>query len=100
MRNRKHSRRRCCQAERVPGFEQQRLERPHSWQTERDGYTAIQGSRPPTLAHAMADSPAGLQVPGMIRKFAQTQRNVALDRIRAQRSFRPLRSIENRYKIY
>ena len=40
--------------------EQQRLGRLRHWQAERGGYAAIQGSRPQTLAYAMADSPAGL----------------------------------------
>jgi pimeloyl-ACP methyl ester carboxylesterase len=40
--------------------EQQRLGRLRNWQAERGGYAAIQGSRPQTLAYAMADSPAGL----------------------------------------
>jgi len=40
--------------------EQQRLGQLRSWQAERGGYAAIQGSRPQTLAYAMADSPAGL----------------------------------------
>jgi len=40
--------------------ERQRLGRLHRWQAERGGYAAIQGSRPQTLAYAMADSPAGL----------------------------------------
>ena len=40
--------------------EQQRLARLGRWQAERGGYAAIQGSRPQTLAYAMADSPAGL----------------------------------------
>jgi len=40
--------------------EQQRLGRLRRWQAERGGYSAIQGSRPQTLAYAMADSPAGL----------------------------------------
>jgi pimeloyl-ACP methyl ester carboxylesterase len=40
--------------------EQQRLGQLRSWQAERGGYAAIQGSRPQTIAYAMADSPAGL----------------------------------------
>jgi epoxide hydrolase len=50
--------------------EQERLARSQYFQTEQMGYMHIQGTRPQTLAHALADSPVG-QLAWIIEKFKE-----------------------------
>jgi pimeloyl-ACP methyl ester carboxylesterase len=47
------------QGEELTEDEQQRLSGLDRWQAERSGYASIQGTRPQTLAYALADSPVG-----------------------------------------
>jgi pimeloyl-ACP methyl ester carboxylesterase len=45
--------------EELTDAERQRLSGLESWQNERSGYAAIQGTRPQTIAYALTDSPIG-----------------------------------------
>src|SRR5918998_1912136 len=59
-----------AELEGLTAAEQERLARFQNFENDMSGYMSIQGTRPQTLAHALADSPAG-QLAWIVEKFKE-----------------------------